>query len=92
MSLEHTTEGFREEGVKGVWPFKCKRKPLRSFSRRGICSDLCFGIFHSVFTMQNTFRAEIPNIRSTPQKSIDRTQGVHYVGWEKITWPSPLKK
>lgn len=92
MSLEHIIEGFREEGVKGVRPFKCKRKPLRSFSRRVICSDLYFGIFHSVFTVQNIFRAEIPNMRSTPKKSIDRIQGVHYLGWEKITWPSPLQK
>ena len=95
MSLGHIVEGFAGEGCQKNLALKSK-KMLKGFNRGVIHSDLYVLNFYSGFTVENTkskdSQYEVKRSRDAPKKSTDTIQGVRYLEWEKITWPSHLKK
>ena len=68
---------------------------MKSFKRGVICSDLHVLNFYSGFTVENIPRAKILNMRSCGTQTLSRSpqiqSGVHYLKWENITWPGPIK-
>lgn len=84
-------EGFEGEGCQKNLALKSK-KMLKGFNR----FDLYVLNFYSGFTVENTkskdSQYEVKRSRDTPKKSTNTIQGVCYLEWEKITWPSHLKK